>query len=265
MMGRTHALTGWCAGLAAAPMLRLTDLDQMIPFAAVVSGFALLPDLDHPNARASKLFGPITGVLSRVLRRISAAVYQLTKGPRDEKVTGKHRHLSHTVLFAAGLGTLTAMGTTAGGPYAVAGVLLLGLVLAANALGPWPLIAALVATGGSLIIAGPPDLDGLNPLHQLGELSGWLGIAVALGCVVHCIGDALTESGCPFLWPLPIRGETWYELRPPKVLRFRTGKSGERLVVFPVFAVIAVLLIPGMPATISETTTAVVSAVISER
>jgi hypothetical protein len=86
---------------------------------------------------------------------------------------------------------------------------------------------------------------GPDPLADLGELSGLMGIAVAVGCVTHCLGDAITESGCPFLFPIPIAGETWYELRPPKALRLRTGKRVERMVVFPVFVVLGLLLIPG--------------------
>src|SRR5438093_646260 len=102
MMGRTHALTGWCAGLALAPAIGAGTLHQAIAFAATTAGFALLPDLDHPGARASKLLGPITGVLCWLLRNASAVLYKLTKGPRDERGKGSHRHLSHTLLFAAG-------------------------------------------------------------------------------------------------------------------------------------------------------------------
>lgn len=239
MMGRTHALTGWCAGLAIAPLVGAGTVEQAVLFAVTTAGFALLPDLDHPHARASKLLGPFSRVLSWLLRRTSAALYALTKGPRDEKRTGTHRHLSHTVLFAVGLGALATAGTAAGGPYAVAAVAVLGLLLAEDALGDWLL---LVSAGGViwwLYQAGP------NPTAQLEDLSGWLGVAVAAGCVTHCLGDAITESGCPFLFPIPIAGETWYELRPPKALRIRTGKKVERLLIFPVFAVLAVLLVPG--------------------
>lgn len=118
MMGRTHALTGWCAGLALAPVVGADTLHQAVVFAAVTAGFALLPDLDRPGARASWLLGPATGALSWLLRRASAATYQLTKGPRDEKRTGTHRHLTHTLLFAAVLGVLTGAATKAGGPWA---------------------------------------------------------------------------------------------------------------------------------------------------
>ncbi|MFD9962976.1 metal-dependent hydrolase [Amycolatopsis sp. NPDC058986] len=239
-MGRTHALTGWCAGLALAPAVGAGSLHQAVVFGATTAGFALLPDLDHPGARASRLLGWLTGLISWLLRWVSAATYALTKGPRDENVTGKHRHLSHTVLFAAGLGAATAAGTSAGGSWAVFGVVVLGLLLAEGALGDWllPVSGAAVAWW---VWTAPPD-----HAAQLQEISGWLGFAVAAGCITHCLGDALTESGCPFLFPLPIAGETWYEIRPPRPLRFRTGKKVEKRLIFPVFVVLAVLLVPGV-------------------
>jgi membrane-bound metal-dependent hydrolase YbcI (DUF457 family) len=237
MMGRTHALTGWCAGLAVAPAIGAGTVHQAVAFAATTAGFALLPDLDHPGAGASRLLGPITGTLSWLLRHASAGLYALTKGPRDERGKGTHRHLSHTVLFAVGLGALTMWGTRAGGWYAVAGVVLFGVLLAADALGDWLL---LVAGGAAAWWALTASAAG-----ELRELTGWLGVAVAVGCFTHCLGDALTEAGCPFLFPVPIAGETWYELRPPRFLRFRTGKRVENWLVFPVFLVVAVVLVPG--------------------
>lgn len=72
-----------------------------------------------------------------------------------------------------------------------------------------------------------------------------VGVAAALGCFVHCLGDALTVSGCPFLWPLPILGETWYELRPPRLLRFRTGKVFEKRIMVPLLVVAVALTFPG--------------------
>ncbi|PRX50359.1 LexA-binding, inner membrane-associated putative hydrolase [Prauserella shujinwangii] len=240
MMGRTHALTGWCAGLALAPAVGIASLSQAVVFAATTAGFALLPDLDHPGARASKLLGPVTGALSWLLRKASSGLYAVTKGPRDERHSGTHRHLSHTVLFAAALGGATAAGTAAGGPWAVAAVVLFGLLLAEDALGDW-----LLPLGGAAVVWWVYQ-NSPGALAELDAVSGLLGIAVAAGCVTHCLGDALTESGCPFLFPLPIAGETWYELRPPSWLRFRTGKGVENGLVFPVFTVLGVVLVPGV-------------------
>ena len=238
MMGRTHALTGWCAGLAIAPAVGAGTVHQAVAFAATTAGFALLPDLDHPGARASRLLGPVTGALSWLLRHASAGVYALTKGPRDERGKGTHRHMSHTLLFAAGLGALTLWGTRAGGWYVVAGVVLFGLLLAADALGDWLLLVAGGAVTWWALTA--------SAAGELQQLTGWLGVAVAAGCVAHCVGDALTESGCPFLFPVPIAGETWYELRPPGFLRFRTGGRVERLIIAPLCLLAALILLPGV-------------------
>jgi membrane-bound metal-dependent hydrolase YbcI (DUF457 family) len=240
MMGRTHALTGWCAGLGIAPLLGHGDIASAVLLGVVTAGFALLPDFDHRFSTASRYLGPLTGLVSWFLRKSSRYVYAVTKGPRDEKVTGEHRHLSHTVLFAAGIGYLTAGLTELGGHWAVLGVALFAVLLAEAALGDW---VAVVGSGAVLLWLYNFGLDAA--ITQLDGLSGVLGIAVAVGCFTHCLGDAATLSGCPFLFPLPIAGETWYELRPPRWLRFRTGGPVESFLMFPAATVTGFLLVPG--------------------
>jgi membrane-bound metal-dependent hydrolase YbcI (DUF457 family) len=243
MMGRTHAASGWVAGLAAAPLLGQTSLTGALLVATATAGWALLPDLDHRHSSASRIFGPVTGAVSWLLRRTSRAVYAATKGPRDENCVGEHRHLSHTVAFAFVLGYLVtgvlmaahAWSPTAGIVATIA-VLLLGVVLAEDRLGDWVAVLA----GGIAVVAAVGGDDTV-----LAEAPSWLGWSVAIGCVTHCLGDAITLSGCPFLWPIPIAGETFYELRPPRWLRFRTGGPVETWLMFPAFTVAGVLLIPG--------------------
>ena len=245
MMGRSHALSGWCAGLVGAPVLGMTSLIEVLPFAATTAGFALLPDLDHPRARASRLFGPLTGVLSRLVRGFSSYLYALTKGPRDEDCTGKHRHASHTLVAAVLLGMATGTAGRSGGAWAVFAVLVFGLVLAIGALGDW----LLVVLGGCILlwmITWPAGAEPSTLVNTgLARIGGWIGAAVTIGMFVHCLGDSLTKSGCPWLWPVPIRGETWYEIRPPRALRFRTGGPVERWLVVPALLVGGVLLLPG--------------------
>lgn len=153
---------------------------------------AYVPDLDHKGSTATRCLPPVSWLVSWVLRKLSGAVYVLTKGPRDENCSGEHRHLTHTVVFAVALGVAV---------WAVA-------------------------------------------LSWLPGLAVRLGGAVAAGCVAHCLGDAATHAGCPFLWPVPIRGETFYELKPP--LTFRTGGAVETAVVFPALVAGCVLLLPGV-------------------
>ncbi|NEA37068.1 metal-dependent hydrolase [Streptomyces sp. SID13031] len=245
-MGRSHALSGWCAGLAVAPMVGLTTVAEVVPFAAATAGYALLPDLDHPGAGASRLLGPITGFVSSVVRAFSSLLYSLTKGPRDEDSTGQHRHASHTLAAAIGLGFATSAAGAAGGWRAVLAVALVGLILAADALGDWVLTVVLGAGAWSIAGTWLPGESAVHNLHAgLEGIGRWIGVAVAVGMFVHCLGDSLTRSGCPWLWPLPIRGETWYEIRLPRPLRFRTGGPVENLLIVPVLIIAAVLLLPG--------------------
>jgi hypothetical protein len=79
----------------------------------------------------------------------------------------------------------------------------------------------------------------------------WLGPALAAGCFVHCLGDCVTESSCPWLWPLPLpvrvrrRGGTelewqvWRCIGPPKILRFKVNGPVEHWVVVPLLAAAA--------------------------
>jgi membrane-bound metal-dependent hydrolase YbcI (DUF457 family) len=246
MMGRSHALSGWCAGLVAAPLVGLTSWSEVVPFAAATAGYALVPDLDHPGASASRLLGPLTETVSTIVRALSSLLYRLTKGPRDEDSTGTHRHATHTLAAAIGLGMLAA-GLGDRGKWAVLAVAVTGLVLAADALGDWIVFAVLAAAGWSAFgtkgLPGTTAADAVQ--HGLGQIGGWIGVAVALGMFVHCLGDSLTRAGCPWLWPVPIRGETWYEIRLPRLLRFSTGHWFEHFVIVPVLVVGGVVLLPG--------------------
>ncbi|MEV5962412.1 metal-dependent hydrolase [Kribbella sp. NPDC051952] len=245
MMGRSHAVSGWCAGLAVAPLIGLTSVAEMVPFAAATAGYALVPDLDHPGASASRLLGPVTRLVSGAVRTFSGVLYNLTKGPRDEDSTGKHRHATHTLAAAIGLGILAAsLGDR--GKWAVLAVAVTGLLLAADALGDWIIFVALGGAAWSVTGTALPGTTAADAVQAgLSEIGGWIGMAVGLGMFVHCLGDSLTRSGCPWLWPLPIRGETWYELRLPRLFRFSTNSWVERLLIVPALTVAAVLLLPG--------------------
>lgn len=238
MMGRTHALTGAVAGLALAPLVGLDTVGHAALFAVVTAGWALVPDLDHPHSSASRLLGPITRVLSLGLRSATGAFYRLTKGPNDER--GTHRTVTHTGLWALLVGVLLGwLGTVS--PWTTVGVAAFGLLLAADRLGGWLLPATL---GGLLLWAG----TGTSPaamLAQAGELSWTIGLAAGAGCLVHTLGDLVTRSGAPLIFPVPIAGETYYEVRPPSVLRFTTGGRFENWVVTPLsLAALALLALP---------------------
>lgn len=250
-MGTAHAASGLLAGLLVGRALGYDELGEVAPFAIATAGYAIVPDLDHRSSSATRLLGPITGVLSLMLRKASTSLYAVTKGPKDEP-KGEHRHLTHTLMFALVLGGICAA-TSIASPWVPLGWLAFGAVLTIDRLGVVGLAGTLLGAGTWLVAAATAP-GGFEAAFwaSVHSTTGWLGLAVALGCFVHCLGDAITSAGCPFLFPLYLRGETWYELRPPRWLRFKAGGRVERLAVMPALIVATVLAIPGvLPAAVA--------------
>jgi membrane-bound metal-dependent hydrolase YbcI (DUF457 family) len=202
-MGRSHLIAGVIVGELVARAAGVHTVDGQALLAGVGAVGGLLPDIDCGSSTITRMLGPVGWVLSHALRAFSHALYAMTKGPRDERCEGEHRHASHTVLFAV----------------------LVGL-LAVAACSVWP---------ASLPVS--PSL---------------IGFGLAAGCVSHCLTDAMTVAGCPFLFPLPIAGETWYEIRLLGPFSFHTGSTVERCFWRPVFIVAAVLLVPGVSVTVLD-------------
>lgn len=242
MLGVSHALSGAALGLAVAGFAAgwsgaPVDTGGVLTFAAVCAGAALLPDLDHPSSVATTRFSWASVVASRVVRPLSALAYRLT-GSRRDTGRGTHRGLTHTGLFAVGTGLALDAASAAWGVPVLLATLFVCIALAIKGLD------ALVPGPPSLLIAAgltyavyewvPGGVDGT---------AGWLGTAVALGVLVHSVGDAVTESGAPLLWPVPIHGRRWYPVGGPRPLRLRTGGAVETWLVAPGLAVAVVVLV----------------------
>jgi membrane-bound metal-dependent hydrolase YbcI (DUF457 family) len=178
---------------------------QGFTMAAVSAGFALLPDLDHPQATASKALGPPA---HHVVHGLCRAVVQVS-ATRDDRSTISyrqiqkhdpyHRTLTHTLAASLAVGALA---------YLLARTLPMGAgaVAAFGVLMLWPLYrktVGLVVLGAAAAAAGATLL--LNP---------WLlSIAVTGGYVSHVVADGCTSLGVPALWPLKIKGKRWWNIR----------------------------------------------------
>lgn len=177
-MGKTHALSGvtialgyTALGLPYAP----TAWPSIAAFAVVTAGGAMLPDLDHPQSSAARSWGPLTRLLARLVARVS----------------GGHRHGTHTAACALLVGVLAHAAGLAGGWW-----LLVPLFLAAS-------LALGTVMGG---LRNEVAAAGLAVSVHLGEVDArWLGVALGIGCLAHCLGDLLTPERFRFLWPLPHR------------------------------------------------------------
>jgi membrane-bound metal-dependent hydrolase YbcI (DUF457 family) len=207
--------------------------------AALATGAALLPDIDHPESTIARTFGVVSELASRGMHELSHAVYRVTRTRKDANRHGGHRGLTHTLVFGflAGLGTIALV--RADQRWALPALLFVFCGLAVRGLlHKWtPRGDALAVT---LITAALTWVcwRWLTPLAP-GQAE-WCGIAVITGCVAHYLGDAITEQGCPMLWPLPILGRTWFPVAPPKALRMRTGGTVELMVVLPGLSLLAV-------------------------
>lgn len=248
MMGPAHSLSGAAAwlgvGAAAAAADHAMPWPVLVTGALICAGAALAPDLDHKAATISRAFGPISRTLCEVIDKISYSVYKATRKPGDPRRTGGHRTLTHTWAWAVLIGAGASALAMVGGRWAVLGILFVHMVLAVEGL-LWR--AARVSSDVLVWLLGAASAWILaDVLHQPGNGSDWLftapgqeylwlGLPIVLGALVHDIGDALTVSGCPILWPIPIGRKRWYALGPPKGMRFRAGSWVELKVLMPVF------------------------------
>ncbi|MGW5115887.1 metal-dependent hydrolase [Streptomyces noursei] len=255
MLGPAHALSGAAAwagfGVVAAVGGFPMPWPVLVGGVIICAGAALAPDLDHPAATISRSFGPLSAWASGAVGWLSHVVYSATRGSGDPARSGGHRTLTHTALFAALCGFIAAHAASYGGRWAVFAVLFVHLVLGVEGLLwhaarsssrvlVWLLGAAFAWLLADLLHR--PGLGGDWFFGQPGQEMMWLGLPVTLGALVHCLGDALTISGCPFLWPLPLRGRLWYPVGPPQPLRFAAGAWVEQRVLKPVFALLVLVL-----------------------
>ncbi|MFC5801743.1 metal-dependent hydrolase [Streptomyces formicae] len=248
MMGPAHSLSGAAAwlgvGAAAAALDRPMPWPVLVVGALICAGAALAPDLDHKAATISRAFGPVSRGLCEVVDKLSFAVYKATRKPGDKRRTGGHRTLTHTWLWAVLIGGGTSVLAMVGGRWAVLAILFVHLVLAVEGL-LWraarvssDVLVWLLGATSAWILAGVLDKPGSGAdwlFTGPGQEYLWLGLPVVLGALVHDIGDALTVSGCPILWPIPVGGKRWYPLGPPKGMRFRAGSWVELKVLMPGF------------------------------
>lgn len=248
-MGRTHAVSGLVAVAAGAaldielhrhllPWLPVPSPATAVVSAVVVAGAALLPDIDMEPATASKTLGPVTQWLSRGITRACVLGYYASRRTEyDRRDCDGHRTWTHTLLFVLAAGIAVAMAGAVGGNMAGASVIYLCAAGAIRALVPRTDLARAAGVRrrhGAWIRAA-----GVHLAVHLGALAvtlalllmspratgwAWLGVPVAAGVLVHCLGDAATIEGCPLWAPWrAVRGRTWYGVGSSKGPRIRCG------------------------------------------
>jgi membrane-bound metal-dependent hydrolase YbcI (DUF457 family) len=216
VLGHSHALSGLAAGAATLPWAPVHGTVSQVAWVAAVGGFAMLPDLDHSGSTVSDMWGPITDVPS-------GAIGRLAQGHR----WGTHDAILGPLAFGA-------LATAAAGAFWSSLLLLaLAIGLALRALNfaiPGRVENTVV---GNLVLSW----GGAWLLLDHSPSPGWLPWAVALGCLTHIAGDAVTTAGIP----VPL---VWVFRRTRlKLLPIRTGAAVERVVLVPLFLIATVAFV----------------------
>lgn len=268
-MGKTHALSGATAALAAITAwnagILVASPEPLHPTVAllgtaVVAGAALAPDIDSRSSTVVRSFGIFGYIGYKLANGLGLGVYNVTKTRYDKDIENGHRTFFHTTFMAIVMGIIVALITLPGNVITVFGkefilgqfnaIILLGIFLnlafsglfekqikkARNTYGPYVLmlISFLLAGAIAFFIPGV-ESDNIG----WGSYS-WLGIAVGFGWFIHLLGDAITKMGVSLFWPFKIRGKRWYDVTLPSFLRIRAGGTFEMVVLFPLLTLITV-------------------------
>ena len=211
MLGRNHALYAATSWLAAYPFIaEPIGIDPAHSWSvlgvttAVAAGAGVVPDLDHPDARPSKHFGPITWIISKAVNSAS----------------GGHRLGTHSLLFAVLWGGFAyAAQFWPVGWGRIAAAIVCGLC---GSMG-------LALVGPSLGFRVPATMDILSGLgigfwvwNYFSAISGALWVLAAGGVIVHIACDMVTKAGVPILFP--------FTKRRFGLPIFKVGGKGENIV-----------------------------------
>ena len=207
MLGRNHALYAAAAWLAAypsiAPYAGIEDASSLAVLGvttAVAAGAGVVPDLDHPDALASRHFGPLSVMMAKTINSAS----------------GGHRVGTHSLLCAALLGAVAFAAQYSDSWGRVLAVISCGFCASVGLALVGPSLGFRIPTSADIFVGAGV---GWWVWAFFPAISGALWVLAAGGVVVHCLCDALTKGGVPFFFPF---SKKKYGLG-----LFRVGGAGE--------------------------------------
>jgi len=208
MMGKTHWLTGLAAGVGGAYLTGIPVWDGILG-AALCTGAAILPDIDHPRSTISNMYGPLTRGFCWIMG----------------KLTGGHRRGTHSIAGVGMLGVVAQLGVE--NRHTVPGMVALSVIM------------ILCLAGAVRIMKIPGWIDDVLPIPVVLAVVcltdirlDTVPVAVMAGCLIHILGDMVTPMGCPIFWP--------FSGKNVRFNLFKTNGITERYVVTPLMIVIIV-------------------------
>lgn len=258
-MGPTHSMSSIALYLLlflfCKPLLLYLGLSDNIIIlfltSIVIAGTALLPDLDNVRSTALSVLGPLGQLLSTLMRSTSTAIFYMTRTKYDDKQADPHRGFWHTLVSGFLLGfivkLLVSMKFNISSPLSNYGFNELSDFLAFF----WIFISVQLAFSGLMnttvkkhnksfigkltlnIIAITISL--ILVYYNSSDNYNWLVWCIVLGYTFHILGDTLTVSGTPLLFPLKFKGKRWFTHR---LMKLRAGGEFEKVFLLPLFTII---------------------------
>lgn len=263
-MGLTHALSAVAIILtimAIRPewitiVTKGAGTPYLILLLLVVVGGALMPDLDNTDSSAESALGFIGSGISWFMRLTAPIIQGAIHTKYDKDTENAHRGFYHTALAAALFGSLTsflcsdAIDVPVYGPFHLNGKIIaiiiafIGVHIALSTLGK-PIIKKAQSQAGLLGFIVPTLLSAVVVSvlwSQLPEETDYtiIGIAFGAGWLIHELGDMCTTAGVPVLFPLPIRGHLWWNVR---LLPIKAGGVIENYFFIPLFLIVSVVML----------------------
>lgn len=226
-----------------------TDFKGLIKALIVVTGAALLPDLDSVVSTVITTLGPIGVILSKIMRSISVGIFDLTRTKYDDKEADPHRGFWHTIIAGLVVGTIVYISTHINIPISMMGITSIGQLIAIF----WIFISFELALSGLIhnqVKKYKNSLIGMlffivlslsvSILIVINSNSNydWMAPAFTLGYIIHILGDTLTKAGTPLLFPFVTKGKRWYTHR---ILKIKTGGEIEKIFILPGFILISLV------------------------
>lgn len=263
-MGNTHALSVVAIVLSFSvifpsfffsTILPKKDLITMLVGLIIAIGAGLLPDLDNTKSSAISTLGIIGVALSSFMRFVSEFIYSISHTNKEPETSNPHRGFWHTLAAGVifGLFTMFLMSFNASIfkinkiTFTVSTIILFIYLLIAFEL-------MLTAFFKKFISKEKNKNFGIITLWLIGfvfssimillllpiKSLSWVGFMVMIGWTIHIMGDTITTSGTPILWPIKHNGKRWWSYRLPPYIH--ADGPVEHKIIFPIFVVISIIM-----------------------
>jgi hypothetical protein len=226
----------------------------------VLVGGALLPDLDNSQSSAGSTLGPLGSICTIFMQSISSIIWTLYHGRSDMHPINQHRYFWHTPLVGVGFICLFWFGLPIGDETIIQSVkesedILMYLQDNISLLFFIILLFMAVLCGSDMILSRiikffklPIIISYIIPILVLVYIFTInftqlriLGICIGFGYLFHVIEDFFADSGCPLLFPIPIRHQVWCRCKFP--ITCKTGGLINTIIDIVVLAIDVVLII----------------------